>query len=128
MFALGTVGRCLNKAVADGQRLSEGCRTLVLIVAPKDARALVDGARGSVDAVTARVAEMARKAGLSGALVDQQRGGGLAAITLTGWAAVAAVASLAVVLVAGSGFAAWRWLGRRRAQHRYVPVTKPADA
>lgn len=75
-----------------------------------------------------RLPQAARKAGLSSALVDQQRGSGLGAITLTGWAAVAAVASLAVVLVAGSGFAAWRWLGRRRQQHRYAPVMKPADA
>lgn len=57
MFALGTVGRCLGKAAAAGQRLSEGCRTLVRVAAPKDARG-----GSSVEAVTAKVAEVSMPA------------------------------------------------------------------
>ena len=58
MFALGSVGRCLAKALAEGQKLSPGCRELVSVATPRDARAIVAGSSASVEAVAARVAEV----------------------------------------------------------------------
>ena len=57
-FALGSVGRCLGAAVAEGRNLTAPCRALVLAAAPRDARSIVAGASGSVEAVAARVAEV----------------------------------------------------------------------
>lgn len=58
MFMLGSVGRCLSKAVAEGKPLAEGCRKLVLVAAPSDARSIVTRSSASVEAVAARVAEV----------------------------------------------------------------------
>lgn len=39
IFTIGVVGRCLSKALVEGKRLDSRCRDLVLVAAPKDARA-----------------------------------------------------------------------------------------
>lgn len=64
--------------------------------------------------------QIAKKAGLSAALVDQ-KGSGLGAITVTGWVAFLSVAALVVVVVGLAGFGLWRFSVPRR-QHRYEPV------
>ncbi|KAI7844989.1 hypothetical protein COHA_001355 [Chlorella ohadii] len=121
MFKMGSVGTCLSKAVAGGTQLTEGCRALVLVAAPRDARSIVADSTSSVEAVALRVAEIVKKAGLSSALVNQQKSG-LGAITITGWVAFASLASLVLLVLALAAFGAWHFMRGGRQQHRYSRV------
>lgn len=58
MFSLGSVGKCLSRAVAEERPLTPGCRQLVLVAAPRDARSIVADSTASADAVALRVAEV----------------------------------------------------------------------
>lgn len=58
LFTLGSVGRCLSKAVAEARRLTPGCKALVLVAAPRDARSIVADSSASVDTVALKVAEV----------------------------------------------------------------------
>lgn len=67
-------------------------------------------------AIAKRVQELQAAAGIKAQLVNPAgRGAGI--ITLTGWVALAALASLVVVIVGGSALAYRRWTGKSRA-HR----------
>lgn len=75
--------------------------------------------------------QIVKKAGLSSALVDQQRSG-LGAITVTGWAAVLSVASLVVLTLALAGYGLWKFVGggsggSGAGGHRYARVMKQGD-
>ncbi|GAB4823102.1 hypothetical protein N2152v2_010148 [Parachlorella kessleri] len=128
MFTIGAVGRCLAQqaAAATQPSLQPGCKQLVMVAAPKDAKALFEDA-GTVDAVAARVAEIARAAGLSSAFVAPQGTGGF---TLTGWVALAALGASAVVGVAlaGRGLKRWAAAGRQGGGGgAYTRVVKRGD-
>lgn len=62
MFTIGVVGRCLSKALVQGQRLTAKCRELVLIAAPKDSRVYLQYPE-SASALVQKVAELQRAAG-----------------------------------------------------------------
>lgn len=67
-------------------------------------------------AIAKRVQELQAAAGIKAQLVNPAgRGAGI--ITLTGWVALAALASLVVVIVGGSALGYRRWTGEPRA-HR----------
>lgn len=123
-FKTGAVGKCLAQQAAQGgaeaEALSFGCRKLVLVAAPRDARAVFDSSM-SLEAVANKVAQIAHSAGVSKTFVDP-KAHGMAAITLTGWVAFSSVCALAVVLLGTLSFAAWRYVGRSRVQHSYAPV------
>lgn len=42
VFTIGVVGRCLSKTMIEGKKLEPKCKDLVLVAAPKDARAYFD--------------------------------------------------------------------------------------
>ncbi|KAL4443753.1 hypothetical protein ABPG75_011490 [Micractinium tetrahymenae] len=122
-FQVGAVGQCLSKQATQGgdEPLSPGCKELVLVAAPRDARAVFDSSM-SLEAAATKVAQIAQAAGLSSS-GGGPKGGGIGAITLTGWVAFAAVCALVLVVLGMLGFAVWRYLGApgpRR--HRYSTV------
>lgn len=100
VFTIGVVGRCLSKSLVEGKQLEPKCRELVLVAAPKDARAYFDYPE-STSALIQRVAEMQQAAGLNGVLVDPRARGG-SAVTVTGWVALACMISLVVVIIGGT--------------------------
>jgi golgi apparatus protein 1 len=51
LFTIGVVGRCLSKAMIEGQRLEPSCKQLVLAAAPKDFRHYFEGSDPSSSAV-----------------------------------------------------------------------------
>lgn len=68
------------------------------------------------------LAQIVKKAGLSSALVNQQKSG-LGAITITGWVAFASLTSLVLLVLALAAFGAWHFIrGGRQQQHRYSRV------
>jgi hypothetical protein len=70
------------------------------------------------------VSDLQRAAGLEGVLVDAYRSGG-GAVTVTGWAALACLASMGLVAVAGAAMLARRASGVDRPHTQYV---KSGDA
>ncbi len=67
------------------------------------------------------ITQIVKKAGLSSALVNQQKSG-LGAITITGWVAFASLASLVLLVLALAAFGAWHFMRGGRQQHRYSRV------
>jgi len=107
-FTIGVVGRCLSRALVEGQRLAPRCRQLVLVAAPKDARSYFDYPE-STSALVQRLADMQASAGLSGVLVNPYASSSASTVTVTGWVALLCIVSLVVVIV-GGGFALLRRL------------------
>ena len=91
----------------------------------QDAKALFEDA-GTVEAVAARVAEIARAAGLSSTFVAPQGSGGF---TLTGWVALAALGASAVVGVALAALGLRLWAAGRGGGGggAYTRVVKQGD-
>ncbi|GAX77303.1 hypothetical protein CEUSTIGMA_g4749.t1 [Chlamydomonas eustigma] len=109
VFTIGVVGRCLSKSLVEGKRLEPKCRDLVLVAAPKDARAYFDYPE-STSALIKRVAELQQIAGLNGVLVAPGARGG-SAVTVTGWVALACIVSLVVVIIGGTLVVYRRFIG-----------------
>jgi Golgi apparatus protein 1 len=105
VFTIGAAGHCLSKALVEGKPLAPDCRDLVIAAAPREARAYLT-APDKAGAVVQRVAQLQRAAGLEGVLVDPYKREG-SAVTVTGWAALACLASMFVV-AAGAGVLAYR--------------------
>ena len=123
VFTIGVAGRCLSKALVEGGALAPGCRALVLAAAPRDARAYLS-LPGSTSALVRGVSAAQRAAGLEGVLVDAyRRDGGV--VTVTGWAALACVASICVVTVVSVGVVLRRAYGLDRPHAQYI---KSGDA
>jgi len=80
--SVGVAGRCLSQKVADNQALSSGCKSLVTIAAPKDAKQIFEGALAGVS-ILEKVAALEKQAGMKGTLVDSEESG-ISMITLTG--------------------------------------------
>ena len=77
--------------------------------AAQDAQAMFDSSMTAA-AIAKRVQELQEVAGIKAQLVNPAgRGAGI--ITLTGWVALAALASLVVVIVGGTALAYRRWAG-----------------
>ncbi|KAK9838535.1 hypothetical protein WJX81_005974 [Elliptochloris bilobata] len=121
-WSIGAVGRCLSRNLAENQPLDSECRALVIAAAPKDAQAMFDSSMTAA-AIAKRVQELQTAAGIKAQLVNPAgRGAGI--ITLTGWVALAALASLVVVIVGGTALAYRRWTGLDKP---VVVVTKSGD-
>jgi len=122
-YGIGVAGRCLANALSTGKALDGECKNLVELAAPKDAKAMFDGSMTAA-AVVAKVAEIEKAAGMKGTLVNPG-GKGASMVTLTGWIALASIASLIVVIV-GLGIWGYRkYTGRDRP---YTMVMKSGDA
>jgi golgi apparatus protein 1 len=106
-----------------GASISPGCRKLVLVAAPRDARTYLAYPE-STSALVARIAELQRAAGLESVLVDPYRTGG-GSVTVTGWAALACLLSLAAVAVGGMVVLVRRLSGVDRPHTQYI---KSGDA
>ena len=65
MFRGGMVGKCLAKQVVQGHQLAGGCRTLVLVAAPRNVRAMFDRSM-SLEAVAGKVAQVGTQRGSAG--------------------------------------------------------------
>jgi len=120
---VGAVGRCLAKQVTDNAALTEGCKKMVMLAAPKDAKALFDGEMTTA-AVVSKVEEIEKKAGLMAAFIKNDKTSGSSMVTLTGWIALAAMAALIVVLISGVVFAYRKYTGQDKP---YTLVVKGGD-
>lgn len=123
-YGIGQVGRCLANSLTQGKALEPKCKSLVELAAPKDAKAMFDGSMTAA-AVVSKVAEIEKAAGMSGSTLVNPGGKGASMVTLTGWIALASVASLIVVII---GLAIWgyrKYTGRDRP---YTMVMKSGDA
>jgi golgi apparatus protein 1 len=123
VFTIGAAGHCLSKALVEGNSLTPGCRALVLVAAPKDSRAYLEYPE-STNALVSRIADLQRSAGLEGVLVDPYARAG-SAVTVTGWAALACLASIAFVGVGAAVVAYRRIAGVDKPHTQYV---KSGDA
>lgn len=123
VFTIGAAARCLSKALVEGRALAPGCRELVVAAAPRDARAYLSYP-SATGALMRGIGDAQRAAGLEGVLVDPYRRGG-GAVTVTGWAALACVASIAAVSVFSVGVLIRRAYGLDKPHVQYV---KSGDA
>lgn len=114
------VGRCLSKALVEGKRLAMKCRSLVLVAAPKDARAYFE-MPGSTSALVQKIATMQQAAGMEGALVDPYARNG-STITVTGWVALACIVSLIVVIIGGAVILYRRLVGAEKPHTLHVKM------
>ncbi|MEW5310424.1 MAG: hypothetical protein WDW38_002223 [Sanguina aurantia] len=113
VFTIGVVGRCLSKSMVEGRSLESKCRNMVLVAAPKDARAYFDYPE-STSVMVQKIAQMQKMAGFDSVLVDPYARSG-STVTVTGWVALACIVSIVVVLV-GSVFLAYQ---------RFITAEKP---
>lgn len=86
---------------------------MVLVAAPKDARAYFDYPE-STSVMVQKIAQMQKMAGFDSVLVDPYARSG-STVTVTGWVALACIISIVVVLV-GSVFLAYQ---------RFITAEKP---
>ncbi|GBF94315.1 hypothetical protein Rsub_06937 [Raphidocelis subcapitata] len=125
-FTIGAAGRCLSRALVERRALAPACGALVAAAAPRDARAYLRAAPDSASTLVKRVADVQRAAGLEGVLVDPYASGGSGSvITVTGWAALACLASLAIVGLGAVVVVYRRLAGLDRPHTQYV---KSGDA
>jgi Golgi apparatus protein 1 len=123
VFTIGVVGRCLSKALVQGEILDPKCKQLVLVAAPKDSRLYLQYPESS-SALVQMVAELQRKAGLESVLVDPYKKSG-SAVTVTGWVALACMLSIVVVAIWGMVLLYRRVTGADKPHTQYV---KSGDA
>ena len=122
-YGIGVAGRCLANALSTGKALDGECKNLVELAAPKDAKAMFDGSMTAA-AVVSKVAEIEKAAGMKGTLVNPG-GKGASMVTLTGWIALASIASLIVVIV---GLGIWGYRKYTGRDKPYTMVMKSGDA
>eukprot|EP00195_Chlamydomonas_chlamydogama_P004977 CAMPEP_0202901334 /NCGR_PEP_ID=MMETSP1392-20130828/14194_1 /ASSEMBLY_ACC=CAM_ASM_000868 /TAXON_ID=225041 /ORGANISM="Chlamydomonas chlamydogama, Strain SAG 11-48b" /LENGTH=885 /DNA_ID=CAMNT_0049587883 /DNA_START=46 /DNA_END=2703 /DNA_ORIENTATION=- len=120
VFTIGVVGRCLSKSLVEGKRLESRCRDLVLVAAPKDARAYFEYPE-STGAIVQKIADMQKAAGLEAVLVDPYARNG-STVTVTGWVALACIISLIVVMVGGAFLAYKRFIGADKPHTLHVKM------
>lgn len=122
VWSIGAVGRCLSRQLAERKTLTSDCKLMVAVAAPKDAQNMFDASM-SAAAIADRVSQIQRAAGISAKLVDP-KATGANVITLTGWVALAAIASLVTVIMGGMYFVYNRMFGM---DPSYALVTKSGD-
>jgi len=120
VFTIGVVGRCLSKALVEGKKLEIKCRNLVLVAAPKDARAYFEYPE-STNAIVHKIAEMQKAAGLEAVLVDPYARDG-STVTVTGWVALACIMSLVVVIIGGTFMLYRRVMGEDKPHTLHVKM------
>jgi len=119
--SVGVVGRCLSKKVVDKGTMTDGCKAVVTIAAPKDAKQMFEGALNGVS-ILEKVAELEKNAGITGTLTEKQAGSSM--ITITGWVALASMGALIMVLVTGVIMCYRKYTGKDRP---YTLVVKGGD-
>lgn len=119
--SVGVVGRCLSKKVVDKGPMTDGCKAVVTIAAPKDAKQMFEGALNGVS-ILEKVAELEKNAGITGTLTESNAGSSM--ITITGWVALASMGALILVLVAGVITCYRKYTGKDRP---YTLVVKGGD-
>ncbi len=97
VFGIGAIGKCLSRNLADQRPLAKECKQLVLVAAPKDVKGLLDSDHSLV-ALAEKVQALTQAAGVKTRLYNPYKSG-VSVITLTGWVALLAVVSLAVVVM-----------------------------
>ncbi|GFH06252.1 uncharacterized protein HaLaN_00852 [Haematococcus lacustris] len=120
VFTIGVVGRCLSKTLVEGKPLEPKCRDMVLVAAPKDARAYFDHP-DSTNAIVQKIAELQQAAGLSAVLVNPNSRTG-STVTVTGWVALACIISLIVVIIGGSFMLYKRFIGADKPHTLHVKM------
>ncbi|KAI8475756.1 MAG: hypothetical protein J3K34DRAFT_453290 [Monoraphidium minutum] len=123
VFTIGAAGHCLSKTLVQGQPMAPGCRALVVAAAPRDSRVYLRYPE-STNTLVSRLADMQRAAGLEGVLVDPYVRQG-SAVTVTGWAALLCLVSIAVVGVSAVVLGYRRYAGIDKPHTQYV---KSGDA
>lgn len=119
--SVGVVGRCLSKKVAEDQKLTPGCKSIVSIAAPKDSKQLFDGTIAGIS-VLEKITSLEKSVGMKGTLVETK--GGNSMVTLTGWIALASIGALIVVIVGGIFWLYRKYTGKDRP---YTLVVKGGD-
>jgi len=128
---VGSVGRCLAQLMSEHKPLSSACSHLINVAAPADPKQMFDDEMTTA-AVLHKVEEIESAAGLSAGMVAAHASGAVGApasgdssmITLTGWAALASVAALVVVIAAAGVYAYKKYTG---ADKPYTLVVKGGD-
>eukprot|EP00242_Pyramimonas_sp_CCMP2087_P000757 CAMPEP_0198232122 /NCGR_PEP_ID=MMETSP1445-20131203/115560_1 /TAXON_ID=36898 /ORGANISM="Pyramimonas sp., Strain CCMP2087" /LENGTH=884 /DNA_ID=CAMNT_0043912773 /DNA_START=630 /DNA_END=3284 /DNA_ORIENTATION=- len=120
--SVGVVGRCLSKKVAEDQKLVPGCKAIVSIAAPKDAKQLFDGTLAGLS-VLEKITSLEKSIGMKGTMVAKDRAGN-SMVTLTGWVALASIGSLIIVIVVGIYWMYRKYTGQDRP---YTLVVKGGD-
>jgi len=120
--SVGIIGRCLSKKLANNEEMTDGCKALVTIAAPKDSKDIFDGAL-SGSGVLEKVAELEKQVGLKAALVSTDKKGS-SVITLTGWVAIASMGALFVVIMGALVYAYRKYTGQDKP---YTLVVKGGD-
>ncbi|GFH19709.1 uncharacterized protein HaLaN_16706 [Haematococcus lacustris] len=120
VFTIGVVGRCLSKTLVEGKPLEPKCRDMVLVAAPKDARAYFDHP-DSTNAIVQKIAELQQAAGLSAVLVNPNSRTS-STVTVTGWVALACIISLIVVIIGGSFMLYKRFIGADKPHTLHVKM------
>lgn len=125
VFTIGAAGRCLSKALVQGRPLAAGCKSLVLVAAPRDSRVYLKYPE-STNALVTRLADMQRAAGLEGVLVDPYKSSSTGStVTVTGWVALLCIASIGAVTLGALVAAYRRVAGIDRPHTQYI---KSGDA
>lgn len=97
VFGIGAIGKCLSRGLAEQRPLQRECKQLVLVAAPKDVKGLLDSEHSLV-ALAEKVQALTQAAGVKTRLYNPYKSG-VSVVTLTGWVALLAVVSLAVVVM-----------------------------
>jgi hypothetical protein len=113
----GVVGNCLSK---NANNLTETCKKLVDIAAPADANKEFESGLASIS-IMKKISQIAGNT--QGALINDEKTG-MAAITITGWVAMASVAALVVVIIGGAYYGYRKMTGQDKP---YTLVVKGGD-
>lgn len=120
--AVGVIGRCLSKKAANNEVLTDGCKALISVAAPRDSKDIFGGAMEG-QGVLEKVAELEKQMGMKASLVSVDKKGN-SLITLTGWVALASIFALVIVLVAGIVYFYRKYTGQDKP---YTLVVKGGD-
>ena len=120
VFTIGVVGRCLSKSLVEGKRLEPKCKDLVLVAAPKDARAYFEYPE-STSVLVQKIADMQKAAGLEAVLVDPYQRNG-STVTVTGWVALVCITSLVIVMIGGVFMLYRRFVGAEKPHTLHVKM------
>jgi len=118
--AIGAVGRCLAKSLADKKPLSDDCGKLVTFAVPKDPKEAFDNTLGE-GALAAKISEIQANLAPSASKASDKA---QSSVTITGWVALVAIGALVGVLMGGAYWAYRKYTGQDRP---YTLVVKGGD-
>eukprot|EP00884_Botryococcus_braunii_P009912 jgi/Botrbrau1/18922/Bobra.177_2s0076.1 len=122
-FNIGYIGKCLSRQLALNKPMQPSCRALVIVAAPREIKEMMDQSMPSEKIVEQLVA-LQQAAGITANTFVDPNVRGVAAITLSGWAALAALIALVIVVVGTVVFGYRRYMGLDKP---YTIVTKSGD-